>query len=97
MAINEIEEYVAENDDMQWVFSEGIGEWGEDDRSFIRSDENMYQISNRFPNILFTLKHEMIGDVEDGLYTEYWLGGSVQREKLQYFTPEFDVNKLRER
>lgn len=57
----------------------------------------MHKISKRFPNILFTLKYEMVGDAEDGMYTEYWLGGNVQREKLQCFTPEFDENKLRER
>lgn len=92
----DIEEYIQENDDMAWVFSEGLGEWGEDDRSFDDSDDNMCNLSKLFPHILFTLKYDMIDDCAEGLYTEYWLNGEVQVEKLQYHTPEFDINKLKQ-
>lgn len=92
----EIEEYIQNNDDMNWAFSEGLGEWGEDDRSFAHSDGNMNKLSKLFPQILFTLKYERVEDTCEGVYTEYWLNGEVQREQLQYFTPEFNVNKLKE-
>lgn len=94
--IKEIEIYISENEDMNWVFSEGFNNWGEDDRSFSNSDENMCKLSKTFSNILFTLKYEMVDDTQDGMYTEYWLNGEVQKEKLQYYTPNFDVNKLKE-
>lgn len=90
----EIEEIIFDCDDMRWVFGEGLNEWGEDDRSFSNSDENMQNLSKTFPQVLFTLKYEMVDDTTEGMYTEYWLNGEVQREKLQYFTPEFDANKL---
>lgn len=88
-----IKEYVETHEDMEWVFSEGLGEWGEDDRSFSESDRHMRDISNTFNNVLFTLKYEMIDDTAEGMYTEYWFKGLVQREKLQYYTPEFDESK----
>lgn len=90
----EIEEYIFDNLDMRWVFSEGLDEWGDGDRSFNDSDENMYEISKSFPQVLFTLKYKMVDDTAEGMYTEYWVNGEVQREKLNYFTPKFDVNKL---
>lgn len=94
LQLKEIEEYIEDNEDMRWVFGEGLFEWGEDDRSFDDSDDNMFDISKRFPNIIFTLKYDRIADEDEGMYIEYWLNGEVQREQLQYVVPGFDINKL---
>lgn len=92
----EINEYIEENREMRLALSEGLGKWGASDRGFIDKDYQMCNFSKQFPQILFTLKYEMIDDSRDSLYTEYWLNGEVQREKLKYITPKFDTNKLRE-
>lgn len=94
LQLKEIKAYIEDNDDMQWVFGEGLFEWGEDDRSFDDSDDNMFNISKRFPNIIFTLKYDPIADEDEGMYIEYWLDGEVQREQIRYIVPEFDINKL---
>lgn len=92
----EVEEYIQDNEDMRWVFGDELGEWGEDDRSFTDSDRNMSKLSRIFPQMLFTLKYERVEDTCEGIYTEYWLNGEVQIEQLQYFTPEFNISKLKE-
>lgn len=92
--IKEIESYIEEVEDMAWVFSEGINEWGESDRSFNNSDDCMYKLSKLYPQLIFTLKYELVSDTDEGMYTEYWFNGEVQKEELQYVVPPFDINKL---
>lgn len=54
----EINKYILYNSDMSWVFGEGLGKWGEDDRSFDNANANMEILSEKYPDILFTLKYE---------------------------------------
>ena len=92
----EIHEYIEDNEDICWVISEGVNEWGEDDRSFTDKDLNMQKLSEEFPYLIFTLEYEPIDDYSLGEYKEYWLNGKVQRECIQISVDEFDSSKLRE-
>lgn len=90
----EINEYIEENEDMRWVFGEGLFEWGEDNRSFFNKDENMYKISKHFHDIVFVLKYDPIVGKDEGMYIEYWFDGEVQKEVAAIAIPKFEINKL---
>ena len=91
-----IEKYIEHNENLSWVISEGLNEWGEDDRSFADSEKNMKNLSIKFPNLIFVLEYEPIQDYQLGERTEYWFDGKVQTQYAEVMVNPFNVNKLKE-
>jgi hypothetical protein len=94
--VDEVEAYIEDNDDISWVISEGLFEWGESDRSFQKKDKNMKELSLSFPNIIFVLDYEPIDDCKIGEYREYWFNGKVQREYAEITIGALDFTKLKD-
>lgn len=92
---NQIEQYIEDNDDLSWVISEGLNEWGEDDRSFQNKNEIMTELSKKFFYIIFILEYDPLSDFEMGETREYWYQGEVQVEYAEIKIEDFNHNKLR--
>jgi len=94
--ISKVEMYIDDYEDISWIISEGLNEWGEDDRSFTDSEINMKNLSEEFPTLIFKLEYDPIQDYSIGERTEYWLDGKYQIEYAEIKVNEFDLNKLKE-
>lgn len=88
---SEIQEYINNNDDMEYALGDDFGE-SSDSCKWYDYQEDMKTMSATFPSILFLLegKGEEAGDV----WKEYYLNGKFQRCQAKLVFDEFDENKL---
>jgi len=56
-------------------------------------EEDMKELSTRFPDFLFTLSGE--GEESGDIWTKYFLGGKMQVAKAVIVVPEFDPKLLK--
>lgn len=79
-------------------YSENVVFWsavlqGENDASWSDQSKDMKVVSDRWPNVLFTLRGR--GDEQDDQWIEYHINGRMHREERGPWThPEFDPAKL---
>lgn len=92
----QIESFIERNEDMDWVISEGLDEWGEDDRSFQDKNKTMQELSLKFPNLIFILEYNPLIGSRVGEIREYWFDGKVQTEyaKIEIKVNDFDLDNL---
>lgn len=93
--LKKIEKLIEENEDISWVLGEGIGHWGEDDRSWETKKKDMKELTTQFPQLLFIIEYSPDEDGDMGLTREYWVDGKVQIEQAKIVIDDFDINKLK--
>lgn len=90
----EINNFIEEHEDLQWVISEGLNEWGEDDRSFENKNTIIKELSEKYFYLIFILEYDPLSDFEMGEVREYWYQGKIQKEYAEIKVNSFDLNKL---
>ena len=94
--IEAIEDIILNKDEMSWALSEGFGTWGENDRSWETREEDMKDLSLKYPYLIFKLEYNPIRGYSMGLVKEYWYNGKCQKEHATILFNKFDESKLKE-